>query len=308
MNIFTSEEKLYLSKRKYRIFLFIGSVLIFASLLSCKQYRDEINTENYVEAARLVIREKHKTIADSLARLKPKKKIYLTFDDGPNKGTGNVLKTVKEEKIPVSFFVVGKHVFDSPSQGKTFQELKSDSLIEICNHSYTHAFNHYSKYYHHPEDVVKDFQRNKEALSLISQVARMPGRNAWRIDTVIHTDIQSSRSAIDSVNNAGFMVMGWDIEWIFDHKTLEPFPDTDLLLRQIQNMLEASTTKIPGHLVLLAHDQSFRNESDIEKLRYFIEQLKGNPDYELLLASNYPGVIKRKVITSTVTGMPANKQ
>ncbi|HMU44771.1 MAG TPA: polysaccharide deacetylase family protein [Chitinophagaceae bacterium] len=308
MNIFISDENFFSSKRKYRIFLFLFSVLIFPCNFSCKQQKVEINTENYVEAARIVTREKQKAIADSLARLNPKKKIYLTFDDGPNKGTGNVLKTVKEEKIPASFFVVGKHVFDSPSQGKTFQELKSDSTVEICNHSYTHAYNHYSKYYDNPEDVVKDFQRNKEVLSLISQVSRMPGRNAWRIDTVIHTDIQSSKPAIDSVHNAGFMVMGWDIEWIFDHKTLEPSPDTDLLLRQIQNMLEASTTKTPGHLVLLAHDQSFRNEADIEKLRYFIQQLKNNPDYELLLASNYPGVIKTKVITSTVTEIPANKQ
>lgn len=308
MNIFSPDEIFLSSKRKYRPLLFILFALIFSFSFSCKQHKDEINTETFVETARIVISEKQKMITDSLARLKPKKKIYLTFDDGPNKGTGNVLKTVKEEKIPASFFVVGKHVFDSPSQGITFQELKSDSSIEICNHSYTHAFNHYTKYYNHPDEVVKDFQRNKEALSLVSQVARMPGRNAWRIDTIIHTDIQSSKSAIDSVQNAGFMVMGWDIEWMFDHKTLEPSPDTDLLLRQIQNMLEASTTKTPGHLVLLAHDQSFQNEADIEKLRSFIQQLKNNPDYELLLASNYPGVIKTKVITSTVSGIPLSKQ
>ena len=44
---------------------------------------------------------------------KKKKKIYLTFDDGPNKGTQNVLDIVKDEKIPVTFFIIGEHVYAS---------------------------------------------------------------------------------------------------------------------------------------------------------------------------------------------------
>lgn len=38
---------------------------------------------------------------------KKKKKLYITFDDGPNKGTRNVLHIVKDEGVPVSFFIVG---------------------------------------------------------------------------------------------------------------------------------------------------------------------------------------------------------
>lgn len=250
-----------------------------------------------------------KLIEEQLIKSKAtKKKIYLTFDDGPNKGTGNVLRTVKEEKIPASFFVVGKHVFDSPAQGETFRELKADSSVELCNHSYTHALNHYTKFYQHPSAVIKDFQRSEAALSLNSKVARMPGRNAWRIDSIDHTDIKTSKAAIDSVYNAGFAVMGWDVEWMFDHKTLDLVTDTDQLLRQIQNMLEASATKTPGHLVLLAHDQAFQKKADVEKLHFLIHELKKNPAYELELASNYPGVKKEKPVTSVMNPVPVLKK
>ena len=118
----------------------------------------------------------------------------------------------------------------------------------------------------------------------------MPGRNAWRIDTIDHTDIFESTAAIDSLHAAGYSIMGWDIEWTFDHKTLAPDADTALLLRRIYNMLEAEKTKTPGHLVLLAHDQAFQKEEYVEELRYVVQQLKNNPEYELLLASKYPGI------------------
>src|SRR5689334_11102870 len=47
---------------------------------------------------------------------KKKKKIYLTFDDGPNKGTRKVLHIAQEEQVPVTFFIVGEHVFASTTQ------------------------------------------------------------------------------------------------------------------------------------------------------------------------------------------------
>jgi len=286
------------------VFLLIISVFVS---WSCTQKKAEPMIKPVVIPDSTVIKQQIR--ADSLAKIKAKKKkIYVTFDDGPNKGTRNVLNTVMEEKVPASFFIVGKHVFDSPEQEETFRQLMADSAIELCNHSYTHGLNHYTRFYKNPEEVINDFQRSEARLSLTSKVCRMPGRNAWRIDTVDHTDISESAAAIDSVYDAGFAVMGWDVEWMFDHKTLDLVTDTDLLLRQIQNMLEAGKTRTEGHLVLLAHDQAFQKEADIEKLHYLLQQLKNNPDYELLLASNYPGVKSKKVIRSTVHPLETEKK
>jgi peptidoglycan/xylan/chitin deacetylase (PgdA/CDA1 family) len=267
------------------LFAFI-STIIFSS---CHQKTKKVITIPLIDTAVI----KQQPLSDSqVKKTVHKKKIYLTFDDGPNKGTMNVLNAVKADSIPASFFIVGKHVFDSPEQMATWQQLKEDGTIELCNHSYTHALNHYTRFYQQPDSVIKDFEHNQQELNFYSHIVRMPGRNAWRIDSVNHTDIKESEAAIDSVHEAGYAVMGWDVEWMFDHKTLSLTKDPDLLLRQIQNMLEANKTKTSGHLVLLAHDQSFQSEAAVEQLHYLFHRLKENPEYELELAHNYPGISK----------------
>lgn len=276
-------------------------LFIVIIICSCKQSEKETApppvTANQHKIDSVLEKRKQERIADSLAKLKKKpitkKKIYLTFDDGPNRGTQNVLATVKEENIPVSFFVVGKHVFDSPQQHATWEMLKADSTIELCNHSFTHALNRYTKFYEDPQGVVNDFDKSQDTLHLTNRVARMPGRNAWRIDSIRVTDIKESRAAIDSVYKAGYDIMGWDIEWSFDHKTMAPDTATSILLRRIRNMLDAGTTYTPGHLVLLAHDQAFQKDIDIEQLRLLLRELKANEDYEFILAGQYPGLRKR---------------
>lgn len=283
---------------------YLSFLLLF--ITSCTQNKNDLTP---AKAITQNIFEKTKLNTASLAKpAKPKKKIYLTFDDGPNKGTMKVLQTVKEENIPVSFFIVGQHVFDSPTQTAAWQDMKKDTSIELCNHSYTHASGRYSKFYEDSTLVIKDFEKSANSLSFTNNVTRMPGRNAWRIDSINHTDIKASEKTIDAVHRAGFAVMGWDIEWTFDHKTFAPDENTELLLRKMQNMLDASTTKTPGHLVLLAHDQAFQNEEDIEKLQDFFRQLKNNPQYELVLASNYPGVKINKEITSSVNVLTPDKK
>jgi hypothetical protein len=167
--------------------------------------------------------------------------------------------------------------------------LKAEASIELCNHSYSHARNRYTSFYEDPAGVINDFNQAKALIGFNNNIARMPGRNAWRIDSIDHTDITESKAAIDSLHAAGYAIMGWDIEWTFNHKTLAPDADTALLLRRIYNMLEANKTKTPGHLVLLAHDQAYQQAAYVENLRYVVQQLKNNPEYELVLASKYPG-------------------
>jgi peptidoglycan-N-acetylglucosamine deacetylase len=263
-------------------------VLIITTFASCHRQKPRTVLPPKTDSADL---QQQTRIRDSVARPKiAKKKIYITFDDGPNRGTKQVLKVVKEENIPVSFFIVGKHVFDSPGQTALYNEMREDSTIELCNHSFTHALNKYTKFYSDPEAVVNDFKTSDTRLHFTNKVARMPGRNAWRIDTIDITDIRQSKPAIDSLHQAGFAIMGWDIEWSFDHKTFVPDQDTGLLLRKIYNLLDANTTRTPGHLVLLAHDQAFQDEDNLAILYSFLKELKLNEQYEFELASKYPGV------------------
>lgn len=281
-------------KRSNSIHRLLCILLLIFVFASCQNKKQEKPGYPVVIIGSTVIKHLEKQKQDSLLRIKPdKKKIYITFDDGPNKGTSNIFKAIKEENVPVSFFIVGEHVFDSPLQYQTWEILKDDSTIELCNHSYTHAHNRYVTFYKKPLRVVSDFRQSQAKLQFKNNLARMPGRNAWRIDSINHTDIYASSTAIDSVHAAGFNIIGWDIEWTFNHKTLAPDTDTTLLLRRINNMLQARKTPTPDHLVLLAHDQAFRTEEDVQLLKAFLASLKNNPDYELMLASSYPGVGKK---------------
>jgi peptidoglycan-N-acetylglucosamine deacetylase len=235
-------------------------------------------------------REKVETVQIVTPVKKKKKKIYLTFDDGPNKGTKNVLDIVNDEKIPVTFFIVGEHVFASVNQNNTWDSLRIAEQIEICNHSYTHALhNKFETFYQSPDTVIADFQRAHDSLDLKNNIVRTPGRNTWRIDSLQFTDLKKSKAAVDSLQKAGFIVMGWDLEWHFDHKDLTVKNSADDLLRQIDSVFNNKKTKSPEHLVLLAHDQAYQKSKDSTELRLLIQKLKLKDEYELSIASNYPG-------------------
>jgi peptidoglycan-N-acetylglucosamine deacetylase len=221
--------------------------------------------------------------------VKKKKKIYLTFDDGPNKGTQNVLDIVQQEQVPATFFIVGEHVFASLEQARTWDSLQHAENIEICNHSYTHAHNRYEKFYQYPDSVVKDIEKTQDKLLPENIIVRAPGRNSWRIDSLQYTDIKKSRAAMDSLQSAGFVVMGWDLEWHYDPKTMVVQNNADELLNQVDSVFAKGKTKTTDHLVLLAHDQVYHKAADSTELRTFVQKLKLKEDYELMLVSSYPG-------------------
>jgi peptidoglycan/xylan/chitin deacetylase (PgdA/CDA1 family) len=224
---------------------------------------------------------------------KKKKKIYLTFDDGPNKGTRKVMNIFKQEQVPVTFFIIGEHVFASTAQHATWDSLKvmeAMDSVEICNHSNTHAWNNkYEKFYQHADSVVNDFQKCHDTLQLENNIVRTPGRNIWRVDTISFTDLKKSAAAADSLQQAGFVIIGWDLEWHYDHKSFSLKNKCDELMDQIDSLFARNKTKIPEHLVLLAHDQVYDDADDSCELHNLIKRLKARDDYELLVTSKYPG-------------------
>jgi peptidoglycan-N-acetylglucosamine deacetylase len=221
---------------------------------------------------------------------KKKKKIYLTFDDGPNRGTRKVLNIAQQEQVPVTFFIVGEHVFASTSQHATWDSLTIADSIELCNHSYTHAHNRYERFYKQPDSVVNDFRRCHDSLQLENTIVRTPGRNIWRVDTLTFTDLKKSAAAADSLQQAGFTIMGWDLEWHYDHKTFTLKNRSEDIMQEIDSLFAHNKTKMPEHLVVLAHDQVYDDADDSCELHELIKRLKSREEYELVVASKYPGV------------------
>ena len=63
--------------------------------------------------------------------------------------------------------------------------------------------------------------------------------------------------------------------------------DADSMLKEIDSSYAKNMTKLPDHLVFLAHDQVYASSNDSAQLHLFIRKLK-QKDYELLSLSKYP--------------------
>lgn len=273
-------------------------IILIALLVACDNGNPRVKYAKKVIQADTIKPTVKKTVpvlTPPKKAVKKKKKIYLTFDDGPNKGTRNVLDIVQQENVPVTFFIVGEHVFASTAQNKVWDSLKVAKNIELCNHSYSHAHNQYDKFYLEPSEVVKDMERTRDELLPATVIVRAPGRNSWRIDSLQYTDIRKSRSAMDSLQKAGFIVMGWDLEWHYDNKTLEVKNTADELLHQVDSIFTSGKTKYPDNLIILAHDQVYHKAADSLQLRQFIQKLKARDDLELSLVSSYPAIKRQPV-------------
>lgn len=263
------------------------AVMLMVALFAC----NKIEKGSAIVYDYIPVADSTEKAAAPAPKKKKKKKIYLTFDDGPNKGTRKVLNIVQQEQVPVTFFLIGEHVFASTTQKATWDSLKVIQSIELCNHSYSHAHhNRFDQFYQQPDSVVKDFERCRDSLGLHNNIGRTPGRNIWRVDTLRYTDLRKSAIAADSLQQAGFTILGWDLEWHYDHKTFSLKNTADELIRQIDSLFASNKTRMPEHLVLLAHDQVYEDPDDSSELHLFIRKLKTKDDYELVLTSKYPGV------------------
>ncbi len=149
--------------------------------------------------------------------------IFLTFDDGIQEGTEEVLKILKEEGVKGTFFLTGVHSYFSydTDKKKTLAALKE--IYEnhaIGNHSYSHANYFYTSYYrkggvlkdnqNNRRSVKDDFIKNKDLIKkYIKEIdksysndlmlaknqtiplARFPGTNTWFVDENLK-DIKST--------------------------------------------------------------------------------------------------------------------
>ena len=81
-----------------------------------------------------------------------RKKVYLTFDDGPSTGTEEILAILRQYNVKATFFVVGKE--DEYSM-EMYEKIVEEGHT-LGMHSYSHQ---YSTIYQSVEDFAKDIER-----------------------------------------------------------------------------------------------------------------------------------------------------
>ncbi len=87
-----------------------------------------------------------------------------------------------------------------------------------------------------------------------------------------------------------FNVIGWDMEWNFDHKSARPVQSPEKLAAQVDTLVAHGYTYQPKHLVILTHDRMFHRSPDSLALVQFIQLVKRNPNYVFETVDHYPGL------------------
>ena len=131
-----------------------------------------------------------------------KKKIYLTFDDGPSANTDKILDILDKYNIKATFFVLGKTgEFASRAYKRIVDEGHSLGM-----HSFSHK---YSEVYATKESFINDVTRLQEYLyeetGVWSRLYRFPGGSSNKVSKVPMNEL------IEYLNEQGIRYFDWNV-------------------------------------------------------------------------------------------------
>lgn len=250
---------------------------------------DTVNPISKDSLARFVKLERRR-VRDSVRRELDRlpKHVYLTFDDGPLIGSAAIDSISKAKDIKINVFLVGRHADMSKRLKKHFQQYYESSLVGCYNHSYTHGNNRFSTFYSNPVSAFEDFEKNELNLELKYKIARLPGRNIWIYDDIRRIDLQSGASTADMLATNGYKIFGWDIEWKINGVKEGMEQSVQEIYTRLRNYMNNKSSMEPNNVVLLMHDDMFRNARGQQLLSTLIDTIQATTDYTFEFMQDYP--------------------
>ncbi|WP_041804613.1 polysaccharide deacetylase family protein [Rickettsia bellii] len=235
-------------------------------------------------------------VSTSYGSLPNARTIYITSDDGPLPGTKNLINVMLKTKTPITLFMVGLHYDNAKQDVRNFiSTARKSPLIDVGNHSYTHAHNHYRYFYHHCSDVIQDLKKNNTTLGLKGDhiITRLPGRDVFRTPNLKKDDpyITKAEDTVETIDDDaiyknGFYIFGWDLEWAHNIHG-KPIQSVTHLVQEIEDKFNAGNTILPNKLILLMHDEMFQEQfNGPEQLQQLITKLH-KKGYKFDLIKNY---------------------
>lgn len=204
----------------------------------------------------------------------PLKKVYLTFDDGPNSiWTGQVLDVLKKYGVKASFCVMGNNVDKNP---EVLRRILDEGHV-VINHTYSHD---YKKIYASPEAFLADLERDNKSIAAVTgsgvKIFRAPGGPT-----------KLNKSYFELLNKNGYKSLSWNVasndsdpkgispEQLIDNVEqgvirIENLKRTPIILMHDGTEINLSADK-PGNIV---HNYIHSRESDVAALPTIIEFLK----------------------------------
>lgn len=214
--------------------------------IEVKNYRQKYEKEKYIFEKKnpdLKIKTKMEEIPN-------KKIVYLTFDDGPNECTNEIIDVLNEFGIKGTFFTLGYNIIG-----------KEDIVKKAYNTGHTiglHGVSHKVKnVYASPESFLNEMEENNKILEntigIRSKLVRPPyGSKPWL-----------NQSFRDLLYNNGYRVWDWNVDSKDYPKTSTPI----YIVNTVKNQIDF----LDGHpIVVLFHDK----RQTLNGLRDIIEYLK----------------------------------
>lgn len=131
-----------------------------------------------------------------------RKKVYLTFDDGPGSQTGKILDVLKKNHVKATFFVTGK---EDASSKKMYQRIVKEGHT-LAMHSYSHIQN---VIYDSKEAFEKDLKQiNRclyEATGVHTKFYRFPGGSSTQNTSL------PIQNFIDVLNKNHYLYLDWNV-------------------------------------------------------------------------------------------------
>lgn len=131
------------------------------------------------------------------------KTVYLTFDDGPSRLTGDVLDILKRNNVKATFFLIGK----TDELSKTMIKRIADEGHTIGIHTYTHD---YKQIYASVDAYLEDFNRIYsliyETTGITANIFRFPGGSVNAYNKTLSKDL------IEEMTRRGFTYYDWNVD------------------------------------------------------------------------------------------------
>ena len=273
--------------------LFIALFLHFFT--ACNDASTESPTNNPAKDS-AIIAGRAKPVIDSSKFILPKipksaldsnsKVVYFTMDDGPLQPSDVLVQVAEEKQVKISEFAVGLHALSNKKFMGHLDAMKRSPYMEVCNHSYSHAYNQYAHFYSNPQKAADDMIGNESKLDLTLKIIRMPGRDIWSTSTFKRGWKQSGGKTAEILTNEGFKIYGWDCEWEHFGSTLPKISPFNFVA-MVDNLFARNAMATPNHLVILGHDEMLIKEKGRQDFRQIIDMLKER-GYIFEFISNYP--------------------
>lgn len=182
-----------------------------------------------------------------------RKKVYLTFDDGPSRYTKEILDILDQYGVKATFFVVGKEEWNL----RPFYSEIADRGHTLGMHSYSHR---YSEIYQSVESFEEDLHKISDLIyeetGEYPKYYRFPGGSS---NHVSHLDMQEFVSCL---NGEEITYFDWNV-------AASDADGRNLSVKEILGNVKKDSQKYEATVVLL-HDTGSR-ETTVEALPEIIE-------------------------------------